>query len=257
MTIDASQLREVAWMLAPLKRAPDMEARLDTEALRGETVAVGDGRDGWVEARLLGDGYEGWLPVAALMGLRPAPTHVVAVPRTLGFRGPEIKDPPIVALTLGARVRVTRSEGRFAVTDEGEHLIADHLTPVGTRVRDWVETAEAHARTPYLWGGKSANGIDCSGLLQLALSSANVAAPRDSGPQERGLGLALPDGTDPVTLRRGDLIFWKGHVAIARGDGTMIHANAHHMAVAIEPIAEGIARIAASGSPVTRCKRVA
>jgi cell wall-associated NlpC family hydrolase len=257
MTIDAAALKEVAWMLAPLKRAPDVEARLDTEALRGEAVAIGDERDGWVEARLLADGYEGWLPASALVDIGPAATHRVAVPRTLGFAGPEIKDPPVVALSLGARVRIARVTGRFAVTDQGEHLIADHLVEVGRKVGDWVALAETFLHVPYLWGGKSANGIDCSGLLQLCAAAAGMAAPRDSGPQERGFGLALPAGTDPVTLRRGDLIFWKGHVAIARGDGTMIHANAHHMAVAIEPIAEGVARIAAAGSPVTSCKRAA
>jgi cell wall-associated NlpC family hydrolase len=256
--IDPTNLKEVAWMLAPLRRAPTPDAPLETEALRGEAVAVGeDDGEGWVRARLVADGYEGFMPAMALTTLGPRATHWVTVPRTLGFPAADFKQPPIAALTAGARVRVVRMVGRYAVTEHGEFLIADHLMPLGQHAApDIVAFAETLLNTPYLWGGKSAMGIDCSGLVQLACVMTGVAAPRDTGPQERTLGDVLPPDIDKGTLRRGDLLFWPGHVAIARGDGTMIHANAHHMAVAIESIAEGVARISAKGDVLRTLRRI-
>jgi cell wall-associated NlpC family hydrolase len=112
--------------------------------------------------------------------------------------------------------------------------------------------AEQFLGTPYLWGGKTARGLDCSGLVQVALQAAGVACPRDSHVQEGALGKA----SSLAKLQRGDLVFWKGHVAIARDAGTLIHANAHHMAVAIEPVATAIARIEAAGSAVTSVRRM-
>ncbi len=141
----------------------------------------------------------------------------------------------------------------FAINGFGWHFPASHLAPLAVKQPDFVAVAETLLGAPYLWGGKTSLGIDCSGLVQIALQAAGIEAPRDTYMQEAALGKASP----PAGLKRGDLIFWKGHVAIARDAATIIHANAHHMMVAIEPAAEAIARIKATGSDVTSVKRLA
>ena len=122
---------------------------------------------------------------------------------------------------------------------------------------DFVAVAERFVGTPYLWGGKSSLGVDCSGLVQLALGACGISCPRDTDMQERALGTALSNAHAFDQLRRGDLLFWKGHVAIVRDEATVVHANAHHMAVEIEPTAEAIVRIRGSGSEVTSVRRLA
>jgi cell wall-associated NlpC family hydrolase len=146
-----------------------------------------------------------------------------------------------------------RSEGALAVTPSG-YVPARHLVPVDAREPDFVAVAERFVGVPYLWGGKTSLGIDCSGLVQVALTAAGVACPRDSDMQERALGEAIP--FDGASLRRGDLVFWNGHVAIVRDADTLVHANAFHMAVAIEPIAEAVGRIASAGSRISTVKRL-
>jgi cell wall-associated NlpC family hydrolase len=141
----------------------------------------------------------------------------------------------------------------LAVTDSNGFVPACHLMPVGTREPDYVAVAERFLGVPYLWGGKSSLGLDCSGLVQIALTASGAACPRDSDMQEHALGAAVP----LTELQRGDLVFWNDHVAIVRDQATLIHANAFHMAVAFEPAREAITRIAAAGSEVTSVRRVA
>lgn len=244
---------EIVEPAADLRRAPSPEAWLDTQALFGERVTVYEStEEGWAWGQLEGDGYVGWLPMRALGPLGPAPTHKVTALRTLAFPSADIKAPPAAALPMGAMLAVARHEARFAVAASGWHIPQAHLAPLTSKQCDFVAVAEAFLGTPYLWGGKTALGLDCSALVQVALQAAGVPCPRDSDMQERQLG--KPSSLSE--LRRGDLVFWKGHVAIARDGATLVHANAHHMAVAVEPVAEALARIAAAGSEVSSVKRL-
>ncbi len=237
-----------------MRREPRPDASLETEALKGERVTIYDINDeGWAWGQLAADNYVGWLPANALAVAGATPTHKVAALRTLVFPGPSIKLPPVEALPLGARLSVVRIQDRLAVTSGGGYVPAAHLAPVGDNESDFVAVAERFVGTPYLWGGKTSLGIDCSGLVQTALTACGIACPRDSDMQEAELG-AVADVSD---LKRGDLVFWKGHVAIVRDDVSLLHANAFHMAVAIEPIAEAIARIRAVGNEPTSVRRIA
>lgn len=239
--------------IADLRREPAHESALDTQALFGERVTIHEITDeGWARGTLEQDGYEGWLSANALGPIGLAPTHKVIVPRTLGFPGPNIKLPPMTALPMGATIAIAKQDERFAINALGWHFPLTHVAPIAVKQPDFVAVAETLLGAPYLWGGKSSLGIDCSGLVQLALQAAGFPCPRDSNMQEPALG-------KPVSLeglRRGDLIFWKGHVAIARDAVTLIHANAHHMMVAIEPVATTIARIKSASSDVTSVKRI-
>ena len=245
--------QEVIVGLAPLRKDPQHDATLVTEALCGERMTVYEtDEEGWAWGQLKSDGYVGWLPAAVLLAPGPAPTHKVTAVRTLVFPGPSIKLPPTDALPLGAQLAVVREQESFAVTASGGFVPQRHLAPLATVEPDFVAVAERFLGVPYFWGGKSSLGLDCSGLVQIALTACGIKCPRDSDMQERALGKPA----SLAGLQRGDLIFWKGHVAIARGRNSMIHANAFHMAVAVEPVAEGLARIGATGSQVTSVRRL-
>jgi len=244
--------REVIDAQAPVREAPSPDAPLMTEALMGERVTVYEfNEEGWAWGQLAEDGYVGWLPASALLAPRGAPSHKVTALRTLAFPGPSIKLPPTAMPPLGARLAVVRELQPFAVSQIG-FLPTAHVAPLGMNETDFVAVAERFLGTPYLWGGKTNYGLDCSGLVQVSLNACGVACPRDSDMQERARGTA----TEAKSLRRGDLIFWKGHVAIVRDKDTLLHANAFHMAVAVEPIAGAVARISAAGGEITSVKRL-
>jgi cell wall-associated NlpC family hydrolase len=247
---------EIADSLVPLREGPSAEAALLTQALKGERVTIYDHNgEGFAWGQLNSDGYVGWLPDRAMAKPAATPTHKVTALRTFAFPGPSIKLPPAETLVLGALVAVIREDGPFAVTREGWYLPRQHLGHIDRFVEDFVAVAERFVGTPYLWGGKSSFGIDCSGLVQVALNAAGTGCPRDSDMQQDGLGRPL--GLEEFNqLRRGDLMFWKGHVAIVRDAGTIVHANAHHMATAIENTGDAIARIKAAGSEITAIKRL-
>jgi hypothetical protein len=246
-------VQDVVVGVAPLRQAPSHEAPLLTEALCGERVTVYDSdEEGWAWGQLASDGYVGFLPASALLAPGPDPTHKVSALRTLIFPGPSIKLPPLDALPLGAQVAVAREQDDFAVTSAGGFVPKRHLVSLSQVEPDFVAVAERFLGVPYLWGGKSSLGIDCSGLVQIALTACGVKCPRDSDMQESALGKAA----NLAGLQHGDIVFWKGHVAIARGRNSMIHANAFHMSVMIEPVAEALARIGSTGSQVTSVRRL-
>jgi cell wall-associated NlpC family hydrolase len=242
--------------VAPLRTEPSSDAEQKTQALKGERVTIYDRNgEGWAWGQLDSDGYVGWLPEQALARPGAVPTHKVTALSTLAFPGPSIKLPPMGTLPLGARLSVRRNDGEFAITHDGQYLPRQHLAALDGCESDFVAVAERFAGTPYLWGGKTILGIDCSGLVQVALNAAGIGCPRDSDMQEAALGQALPESKSK-RLQRGDLMFWEGHVAIVRDTETLVHANAFHMATAVENTRDAIARIKAAGSEVTSIKRL-
>jgi cell wall-associated NlpC family hydrolase len=247
---------EISDALAPMREGPSSDAMLSTQALKGERVTIYDRTgEGFAWGQLNGDGYVGWLPDRALAKPAAKPTHKVTALSTFAFPGPSIKLPPVATLVMGSVITVTREDGGFAVTREGWYLPRQHLGSVDRFADDFVAVAERFVGTPYLWGGKSSLGIDCSGLIQVALNAAGTGCPRDSDMQQDGLGRAL-DPAEMKRLQRGDLIFWKAHAAIVRDAETIVHANAHHMAAAIENTREAIARIKQAGSEISAIKRL-
>ena len=247
---------EIAEAIAPLRLGPRADAEQATQALLGERVTIYDrDSEGYSWGQLNGDGYVGWLPDRALGKPSAAPTHKITATRTFAFPGPSIKLSPAETLVMGATLTVVREEGPFAVTRQNWYLPRAHVGRLDAMEADFVAVAERFVGTPYLWGGKSSLGIDCSGLVQVSLNAAGTGCPRDSDMQQDGIGRALTPA-EMKKPQRGDLIFWKGHVAIVRDAHTIVHANAHHMATAIENTADAIARIRAAGSEATAIKRL-
>jgi cell wall-associated NlpC family hydrolase len=259
--VEAARFVEGEWLeigvsLAPLHDAPRADAMQLTQALKGEVVTIYDRNgDGWAWGQLEADGYVGWLPESALTKFNPDRTHQITAIRTFAFPGPSIKLPPAETLVMLSLVTVSREEADFVVTDKGLFLPKRHVAEMGQTEADFVAVAERFVGTPYLWGGKSSLGIDCSGLVQLSLNAAGIECLRDSDMQQASLGHAI-DLAEATKLRRGDLLFWNGHVAIARDAATVVHANAHHMATVIEDTASAIARIKAAGNAPVAIKRL-
>ena len=231
----------------PLLRAPDASLGNETELIAGELVDLYDEAEGfaWVQAKR--DGYVGYVAAADLGEPDPAPTHRVIAMRSFLYPGPGMKTARLGFMPYGAEIAVLGQTGDFCETPQG-FLYAPHLAALPHQAIDPVAEAERFLGVPYLWGGRTSLGIDCSGLVQTVCFACGIAAPRDSDMQEASLGTPLALPNDPATLARGTLLFWPGHVAISQGDGRMIHANAYHMMVASEPIAPALARIEAKGS---------
>ena len=247
--------RQVVAPSLPLRREPRFDATLDTEALRGELVTVYDESEGWAWVQLSRDGYVGYMSGEGLTRALITPTHRISALRTYVYPEPDGKTPPLALLSLNAGIAAPRKEGKFLALEGGGFVVASHAAPVGTAEPDFVAVAEAFVGTPYLWGGRTSIGTDCSGLVQLALEAAGRASPRDADMQAQELGRVI-DLSGGATLRRGDLVFWEGHVGIMTSGKDFLHANAFHMAVAAEPFAQAKRRIKAAGYEVSCVRRL-
>jgi len=229
------------------------EGPRERQLIWGDVVSVEKEQNGWAQVTSAKDGYVGSVPSTALGALVEA-THWVSAVATHAYTQPDFKSSDLRSLSFGSHVQVLEQDERFAETPDG-FIPAPHLAPIDSMPSDPVAVAELFLGTPYLWGGNSRLGIDCSGLVQASLLACGIPCPGDSGPQERALGNYAPPAASGY--KRGDLLFWKGHVAFVRDSETLIHANAHHMAVAVEPLQPAIDRILAQGDgPVTAHKRL-
>lgn len=247
--------RQVSAAALPLRREPRFDATLDTEALLGETVTLYDESEGWAWVQLSRDGYVGYMPSEGLTRHVVAPTHRIAALRTYIYPQPDGKSPPLALLSLNALVTASGEDSKFLALANGGYVFARHAVPIGHAAPDLVAVAQAFLGTPYLWGGRTSVGLDCSGLVQLAVEAAGLAAPRDADMQAAELG-RLIDWQGDAKLRRGDLVFWEGHVGIMTSPGELLHANAYHMAVEVEPFAEARDRIKAAGFEVMCVRRL-
>ena len=233
--------------VADMLRQPRPDSGLDTQLLRGDDVTVFEEAEGFAWVQAARDGYVGYVSGNALGPRADAPTHLVSAPRSFLYPGPDLRLPRLGELSLGSSVTVkdfAETHGtRYALLSTGEAIVSGHLRPIGEPAGDYVAVAEQLLMTPYLWGGSTAFGIDCSGLVQLAMRMAGRDVLRDSDMQAATLGEPLEPGDGYSGLRRGDLVFWKGHVAIMTDEQTMIHANGHTMLVSREDLADAIERI--------------
>lgn len=225
---------------AALRRAPDREAEQVDQVLFGEAFDVLDEEDGYAWGQAPRDGYVGFVAMADLAPAAPPPTHRVSAIRTYAFAQASIKSRALGPYSINSLAAVEAREGRFVKAANSGWFVEAHLAPIGVFETDPVAVAERFLGAPYLWGGRESLGLDCSGLVQQALLACGRACPRDTDQQER-MGRPVED------LRRGDLVFWKGHVGMMLDAERILHANAFHMATAIEPLAVTRARYVAGG----------
>ena len=230
-----------------LRRAPDTGAEQLDQLLYGEGFDVLEAKDGWAWGQARRDGYVGYVRLDDLAEGMNAPTHRVSALRAYAFSSPDIKSAPVGLLSLNALVRIDGGDGRFLKDADGGWIAAHQLSEVGVFETDAAAVAERYIGAPYQWGGRESLGLDCSGLVQQALYACGLSCPRDSD-QQANIGEAAAQDA----LKRGDLVFWKGHVGMMLDAARMIHANAFHMQVAIEPLAEALARV----GPATAFRRV-
>ncbi|MDO9338773.1 MAG: NlpC/P60 family protein [Caulobacter sp.] len=235
---------QVSAPAAPLRRHPADEAEQESRLLFGERFDVLLEQDGYSFGQAARDGYVGWVPAEALSGPPILPTHRVTALRTYAFSQANIKTTPVGLYSLNALVTIEATEGRFARAARAGWFVAEHLAPIGTGFEtDAAGVALRFLGAPYLWGGRESLGLDCSGLVQQALNACGVACPRDTDMQA-----AMGSAIEAAELTRGDLVFWKGHVGMMLDEARLVHANGHHMATVVEPLAEAIARIDAAGA---------
>lgn len=236
--------------VAGMHRAPSFDAMQTTQVLLGEQVRVFERADGWAWVQLTRDGYVGYVLETALGEHTFAPSQFVTARSAHLYPKADLKTQPAVAIPMLSELCVTGQSGDYLEVSSGQFVFAAHVG--AAMASDFVSVAEQFLHTPYLWGGKTVWGIDCSGLVQVALQACGVSVLRDSDMQEQSIGVAV----DQKDLRRGDLVFWKGHVGIMQNADTLLHANGYHMKVVSEPLREAVDRIAAKGSMMTSIRRI-
>lgn len=254
LTPDPSRIKQnwpgqIAVPVTDLMRSP--AGPRDRQALYGDAITVLTDDMGWSYVQLRKDNYCGYVQTSAIAPFIQA-THSVSAPATHAYQEPNLKSPEQLSLSFGSKVSVSGQSNGFSETAVG-HIPTQHLSPLGPISNDPGDIAHLFLGTPYLWGGNSRWGIDCSGLVQAACLACGIACPGDSDQQLALLGEPVsPEGS----FQRNDFIFWQGHVALVLGPNLMIHANAHRMAVSLEPIDDAIKRIAQTDGPMTGHKRL-
>lgn len=224
---------------AGLRKTPDDRAEQLDQLLFGEIFDVLEEAGGWAWGQARRDGYVGFVRMDALAPAAAAPTHRVGVLRTIGFTQPDLKSAPVGFFSLNALIAAGETRNGFVHAGEAGWIYKSHLRPIGVFETDAAAEAERFLGAPYLWGGRDSLGLDCSGLIQQAFYAIGRACPRDTDQQLAAFGREAPR----EALRRGDLVFWKAHVGMMLDAARLIHANAHHMAVEIEPLAQTIERV--------------
>lgn len=244
------KLMQISSPVATLRRSPADGAMQDSQLLYGENFRIFEVKNGWAWGQAEADDYVGYVPDNAFDAPQET-THKLVALRSFIYRDADIKSRPLMAVSFGAHLSVMAIKDDFAALARGGFLYAPHMAALNEFESDPVAVAKRFIGAPYFWGGREATGLDCSALVQAALRACGNACPRDSDMQEAALG------TKTDTPRYGDIVFWKGHVGFISGDNLLLHANAHHMAVAEEPFDAACARIEKSGGgPVTAIKRL-
>ncbi|MCV0395024.1 MAG: C40 family peptidase [Rhizobiaceae bacterium] len=251
--------QQVVVPVADLVSAPRRDAPMDTQLLLGDAVRIFERRDGWAWVQAEHDCYVGWLREEDVGFADGEARHVVRVPRSFVYAGPDLKLPRSACHSMGAAIRVVgRVETRgtlYAVLPDGQAMIASHLRPAGEPETDFVSVAETLLNAPYLWGGTSGFGVDCSGLISLSMRMLGRRVPRDTDMQAGSVGEAIEVTPDLAGFRRGDLVFWKGHVGMMLDGTRLLHASGHTMTVTIEPLSDAVARIGHLYGPPTGARR--
>lgn len=242
--------------VAPLRRQPRPGAPLDTELLFGEDVTVLDRSDGWAWIKSHRDDYVGYVPSGSVGPAGPPATHRMAALRGFVFPRPDLKAPPVMTIHLGSRLTITGEDGRYSKLAGGGYVYSDYLRPIQELEDDPIAVALKFMHAPYLWGGRSSLGLDCSALVQLSWQACGIECPRDTDMQFDRFGSLINYDGDENSLRRGDLVFWKGHIGIWIDQDRFLHSNASDMMVAMAPLAFTADRIAAKGEgPITGIRR--
>jgi cell wall-associated NlpC family hydrolase len=245
---------EVVVPIAALRRDAAATSMQTTQALFGEKLMAFEVVGDWVWCQLSRDGYVGYIAKAAVSTDLTSATHRVSVPATFLYPLPDIKSQPSVTLPMNAQLEIVGSDAKFSKLANGHFVFSKHIRPLNETEADFVSVAEKFLDVPYCWGGKTSQGLDCSGLVQTSLEACGVFSPRDTDMQEAQLGQSQKIN-DLDGLRRGDLVFWKGHVGIMAGQKTLLHANGHHMLTVKEPLSEAMARISGTYGQVTSIRR--
>ena len=238
---------------AGLYKDPSETAELQDQVLFGEGFRIYDEDDDWVWGQSEADDYVGYVRRRDLSDDVVEPDRRVTAIRTLLFSKPDLKSTPLGFLSLNTKIASGERRDGYVQEARGGWIVERHLAALDDVISDYVAVAEMYLGAPYLWGGKESLGLDCSGLVQMALERAGIRAPRDTDQQEASLRRDIDLGD----LRRGDLVFWRGHVGFMIDPDRLLHANAFHMATAIEPLEAAVKRITPLEGPPRAFKRLA